>query len=55
VKNQGRESDVIQKLFAIHNREIDEVRKGIKDFGVELEEVTEVVRKVISDFKRRDQ
>jgi hypothetical protein len=46
---------VIQKLFAIHNRGIDEVRKGIKDFGAELEELTEVVRKVISDFKRKAQ
>lgn len=55
MKHQGRESDVIQKLFAIHNREIDEVRKGIKGFGVELGELTEVVRKVISDFKRREQ
>jgi len=53
VKHQGRESDVIQKLFAIHNREIDKVRKGIKEFGVELQEITEVVRDVVSDFKRR--
>jgi uncharacterized linocin/CFP29 family protein len=55
VKHQGRESDVIQKLFAIHNREIDEVRKGIKEFSVDLEELTEVIRKVISEFKRREQ
>jgi hypothetical protein len=55
VKNQGRESGVNQKLFAIHNREIDEVRNGIKEFGVELEELTEVVRGVISDCKRREQ
>jgi len=55
VKHQGRESDVFQKLFAIHNREIDEVRKGIKEFGVELEELTEVVREVISDYKRKEQ
>lgn len=44
---------MIQKLFAIHNREIDEVRKGIEEFGVELQEITEVVRDVVSDFKRR--
>jgi phage-related minor tail protein len=55
MKHQGRESDVIQMLYAIHNREIDEVRKGIKEFGVELEELTEVVREVIADFKRREQ
>ena len=46
---------MIQKLFAIHNREIDEVRKGIKEFGVDLEELTEVIRKVILDLKRREQ
>jgi hypothetical protein len=28
------------------------VRRGIKDFGFELGELTEVVRGVISDFKR---
>jgi hypothetical protein len=50
VKLQGRKSDVIQKLFAIHNREIDEVRNGIKEFGVALEETTEVIREVISDL-----
>lgn len=55
VEHQGRENDVIQKLFAIHNRETDEVRKEIKEFGVVLEELTEVVREVISDFKRRNQ
>jgi hypothetical protein len=55
VKHQGRKSDEIQKLFAIHNRETDEVRKGIKEFGVKLEELTEVVREFISDFKRKEQ
>jgi len=53
MKHRGRESDVIQKLFAIHKREIDKLRKGTKEFGVELEELTEVVREVISDYKRR--
>jgi hypothetical protein len=31
------------------------VRKGIKEFGVDLEELIEVIRKVISDFKRMEQ
>jgi hypothetical protein len=54
MKHRGSVSGVIQKLFAIHNGEIDEVRRGIKDFGFELGELTEVVRGVISDFKRND-
>jgi hypothetical protein len=31
------------------------VRKGIKEFGEELEEIAEVVSGVISDFKRMEQ
>lgn len=51
MKNQEKEPNLIKNVLETHSQKMAKMKKGADAWGLKFEELTEIIGKVINDYK----